>query len=416
MPLPKPKTGENEEDFISRCMGNPTMKDDYPEQKQRLAVCYSRWKEKKMIKTRENRKVIPYKDHGTAEENTPWNGGAETKACEVDDLKVICTWYDAEDEENKGAYKLPHHRASDKKAVWKAVSAAMGALLGARGGVDIPAGDRRGVYNHLSKHYGEFEKDVPDFRSAFMSEPERRYISASELRADEDKMEITGYAAMFGVYSEKLGFFKERIRQGAFAQTIKGGDIRALFNHDPNYVLGRTRNKTLELWEDDKGLGFSAKLPDTSYARDLVVNINDKNITQNSFGFKTVQDEWSKDGAKRDLIEVELFDLGPVTFPAYPQTSVKVRTMIYDYGIDYDELVMVMLKHDRKIELTEDDIGLVRSTVGILNSIVLDGEEEPVSDHSEPCSQEPPGDFPDVATLARLRHRMMRLRMSKKIA
>lgn len=222
------------------------------------------------------RKAIPYKDLGMAGEDSPWNGPKEIAAAEVEDLRVMAAWVDPEDKDNKSGYKLPHHRNSDKKAVWRGVKAAMGALLGARGGVDIPSADRRSVYNHLSKHYDEFEKDAPSFRSDFMKEPERRYIAASELRADVESNEIFGYGAKFGTYSDNLGFFKEKIRRGAFAKTIKENDIRSLFNHDPNYVLGRTKNRTLELDEDDKGLMFNVKLPDTSYAQDLLVNIKNK--------------------------------------------------------------------------------------------------------------------------------------------
>jgi len=77
------------------------------------------------------------------------------------------TWYDREDAESFGAYKLPHHDIIDGtfSVIWRGVAAAMGALLGARGGVDIPDSDRRSVYNHLKKHYAQFEKDPPDFRS-----------------------------------------------------------------------------------------------------------------------------------------------------------------------------------------------------------------------------------------------------------
>ena len=101
-----------------------------------------------------------------AAEDAEWDAGKEVKAADIDDLKVMCAWVDSADSENKGAYKLPHHRASgEHPVVWKGVAAAMGALLGARGGVDIPTADRKGVYNHLKKHYTEFDKDVPEFRA-----------------------------------------------------------------------------------------------------------------------------------------------------------------------------------------------------------------------------------------------------------
>jgi hypothetical protein len=100
-----------------------------------------------------------------AAEDEAWSGPKETAAAEVVDLKVMCTWLDSESSDTKGAYKLPHHRAAGQHAVvWNGVSAAMGALLGARGGVDIPNEDRKAVYNHLAKHYKEFDKEVPEFK------------------------------------------------------------------------------------------------------------------------------------------------------------------------------------------------------------------------------------------------------------
>lgn len=166
MPLPKPKDKEKEKDWIARCMSNDTMKEEFPDNDQRLAVCYQKWrdKDKKNMEPEELRKAIPYKDKGAAEEGATWNGPKEVAAAEVDDLKIICAWVDPENADTKQGYKLPHHRNSDKKAVWKGVSAAMAALLGARGGVDVPSADRKGIFNHLSKHYAHWEKSVPDFR------------------------------------------------------------------------------------------------------------------------------------------------------------------------------------------------------------------------------------------------------------
>jgi hypothetical protein len=111
-----------------------------------------------------DKRVIPYKKYPLDDEDATWNGPKEVAAAEVSDLKVIATWVDAENDEVKSGYKLPHHRAETKNTVWRGVSAAMGALLGARGGVDIPENERKGVFNHLARHYAEFSKDVPEFK------------------------------------------------------------------------------------------------------------------------------------------------------------------------------------------------------------------------------------------------------------
>lgn len=122
--------------------------------------------------------AIPYADHGMAPEDASWDGPGEMSACgdDLGKLKAICAWFDSENADVKSSYKLPHHQADGLKAVWKGVSGAMAALLGARGGVDIPESDRKGVYNHLAKHYAEFEKDVPEFKS----------YTAEELKAIGD--------------------------------------------------------------------------------------------------------------------------------------------------------------------------------------------------------------------------------------
>lgn len=109
--------------------------------------------------------ALPFHETPKAPEDTAWDGPAETKAASIDDLKAMCAWVDGENSEDKGAYKLPHHKAEgDHAVVWAGVRAAMGALLGARGGTKIPEGDRKAVYNHLAKHYKEFDKEPPDFK------------------------------------------------------------------------------------------------------------------------------------------------------------------------------------------------------------------------------------------------------------
>lgn len=113
--------------------------------------------------------AVPFKSHGIVDDiDATWDGPAQVKACgdDLDKLKSICTWFDSENNEKKSAYKLPHHRAEDMKAVWKGVAAAMGALMGSRGGVDIPEGDRKATYSHLAKHYKEFGKEAPDYEKA----------------------------------------------------------------------------------------------------------------------------------------------------------------------------------------------------------------------------------------------------------
>lgn len=166
-------------------------------------------------------------------------------------------------------------------------------------------------------------------RNTQKNQVERRFVAA-EMRVDEGRIE--GYAAVFNEWSEDLGGFREKIRPGAFAKTLQEADVRALFNHDSNYVLGRNRAGTLELAEDTRGLHFRVTPPETTWAADLLQSVRRGDINQASFGFRTIRDEWKRatetgDIARRELIEVELYDVSPVTFPAYPATSVQARSL-----------------------------------------------------------------------------------------
>ena len=160
-------------------------------------------------------------------------------------------------------------------------------------------------------------------------EIERRAFLVEELRAIEgENPEIVGHSAVFNALSEDLGGFREKIDPGAFSKSILEDDIRALFNHDPNYVLGRNRSGTLMLSEDVEGLPIRVKVPNTSWARDLMESVKRGDINQMSFGFRTLKDRWEEVNGKivRTLLQVKLFDVSLVTYPAYPQTSAAVRS------------------------------------------------------------------------------------------
>lgn len=164
---------------------------------------------------------------------------------------------------------------------------------------------------------------------------ERRQISGDiELRIEEKG--ISGYAAIFDSISLPLGGFQERIAPGAFTAALgKNPDVRALFNHDQNFVLGRTSSGTLKLAQTAKGLRFEVpSLPDTSYARDMREMMTRGDVTQCSFGFTVPQggDTWAEEmiDGKKTLVRTlrsigQLLDVGPVAFPAYTATEVSFR-------------------------------------------------------------------------------------------
>jgi hypothetical protein len=168
-----------------------------------------------------------------------------------------------------------------------------------------------------------------------MNEIERRYLTC-ELRAEGDEIRrIVGYGAVFNVASDEIYGFRELIMPGAFREVIEVDDVRALINHDPNLVLGRRVAGTLRLFEDETGLRYEIDPPDTQPARDVIVSLDRGDVNQSSFSFRVrVEDEEWRGPTDDEPLPLRiihkfsrLFDVGPVTFPAYPATSVSARAL-----------------------------------------------------------------------------------------
>jgi HK97 family phage prohead protease len=159
----------------------------------------------------------------------------------------------------------------------------------------------------------------------------REYRATRELELRQEPgepLKIRGYAAVFNQLSVPLYGFRERILPGAFKKSIDA-DVRALVGHDPSQIIGRTKSGTLILREDDHGLYAEIDPPNTHPGRDIVESIKRGDIDGMSIGFQVVKDKWSHEDKEqiRELHEVELFDVSPVTFPAYMQTEVFVRSL-----------------------------------------------------------------------------------------
>jgi HK97 family phage prohead protease len=165
------------------------------------------------------------------------------------------------------------------------------------------------------------------------SKRETRCLMAGlELRAaadDKGPGVAIGYAAVFDKLSADLGWFREKIAPGAFRDCL-GQDIRALVNHDPNQLIGRTSAGTMRLTEDEIGLRAEIDLPDTELGRSTATSIRRGDMTGMSFSFESEVDKWDKsyDPPVRTLIRCSrVFDVGPVAFPAYEETSVAMRSL-----------------------------------------------------------------------------------------
>ena len=162
-----------------------------------------------------------------------------------------------------------------------------------------------------------------------MKKIERRTYTVQDVearQAEDGVMRLSGYAAVFNDASVPLPF-KERIAPGAFRKTLTElPDVRLLINHE-GLPLARTKNGTLNLIEDERGLRFDAELADTQEARDIYTLVQRGDVDQMSFAFRVIRQNWSKDKTERTLTEVSLADgdVSVVTYPAYPTTSVEAR-------------------------------------------------------------------------------------------
>lgn len=148
-------------------------------------------------------------------------------------------------------------------------------------------------------------------------------------KTDDGKMQVTGYAAVFESLSVPIFGFREKIRAGAFKNTITKNNIRALWNHNRDFVLGSMGNGSLKLSEDDRGLRFELDIADTQIGRDAFVSIGRRDVDGVSFSFSAVKQEWDETDPKnviRTLVEVECDEISPTAFPAYEETSVSTRT------------------------------------------------------------------------------------------
>jgi HK97 family phage prohead protease len=162
-----------------------------------------------------------------------------------------------------------------------------------------------------------------------MKKTERRTFTVRNIearQAEDGTMRMQGYAAVFDEPSLPLPFI-EKISPGAFRKTLtETPDVRLLINHE-GLPLARTKNGTMRLYEDEKGLFFEAELANTTEARDLYTLVERGDVDQMSFAFRVIRQKWNMDRTERQLTEVSLEDgdVSIVTYPAYPATSVEAR-------------------------------------------------------------------------------------------
>jgi len=268
---------------------------------------------------------------GKVDKSSGWSMSAddENKLLGDNDWAEYSKWFlgiDASaDKETKAHYKYPFGK--DGKVYRSALIAIKqrGAAQGADSLVSAAG-------SMLDKIDGKKEGDSVDLNI------ERRYCPFTEVRiiAEEGKSPVLrGHAAVFNTSSVDLGGFREIIMPNAFRSALSNSDPRCLFNHDPNLILGRKSANTLRVDEDARGLPFECDMPGTSYSNDLRISMDRGDIKECSFGFSVRKDgdKWEKDSTgywtrtiNEDGIE-KLYDVSPVTYPAYPDTSCAMRSL-----------------------------------------------------------------------------------------
>jgi len=145
-----------------------------------------------------------------------------------------------------------------------------------------------------------------------------------------DGRRVRGVAIVFDTLSEDLGFFREQIAPEAVDRTLREAlDVRALVDHDPSKILGRTRAGTLRLDKTKQGLETLIDPPSTTAANDILESVRRGDVTGMSFAFKTLEDQWDlkTDPPTRTVLDMIISDVSIVTYPAYPSTEVAVRSL-----------------------------------------------------------------------------------------
>jgi HK97 family phage prohead protease len=206
-----------------------------------------------------------------------------------------------------------------------------------------------------------------------MNHIERRFTpSAVDARAARflgKQHQIGGHAAKFNVRSENFlagtGLEFYEIIEPGFFDNVLGNDVRALFNHDSNLILGRTASRTCRIAQDTTGLAYEVDLDEgQSYARDLLISIERGDVSQSSFAFTV------KRGGKRYVEQGDvilcylikgacerLYDVSPVTLPAYPDATVSLREAEQALGRRLLSTDAATAARNRQLQLMEAESG-----------------------------------------------------------
>lgn len=227
-----------------------------------------------------------------------------------------------------------------------------------------------------------------------MKNIELRMNNFNILENTSEGLVVSGYVNETGKQSHLLGQrkkFREVIKKGAFTRALsKGNDIHFLAEHDANKILASTRNNSLKLVEDDKGLLMTAEISDTSYGRDYHTLIKDGILRNMSFGFSVDKDKWRKlnDGTyTRDISDLTLYEVSVVTNPAYPQSSISARGLNLVEEVDIPEDVEM---EETNVEEKQTQDVQVEETVEQKEEVVEQVKDETIPEVEKEVKEEQP--------------------------
>jgi HK97 family phage prohead protease len=315
MPIPKPKEDEKKEEFVERCMVDKTMVAEYDED-QRYAICSGVY------------------DEETEDINT--KDMEENKEVILDEKRHIQKIEETEDSiivyYGKSEKDVPMEEEAPEEIE-----------------EEIVEEEEVEEENNLVYKRNNPNKEVRTFN-----------VQNLELREEGDSNVVVGYASVFNTLSNDLGNFKEIISKEAFEGRLND-DVRFLINHE-GLPLARTTNDTLKLTTDETGLRYEAKVANTSTGRDLLELMRNGTINQSSFAFVVDDDSWEvKDGVNiRTINKVSrLYDVSAVTYPAYEEASVALRSMD-EWKKEEEEKVMKENLKKEQEEMKKEEMDLIK--------------------------------------------------------
>lgn len=221
-------------------------------------------------------------------------------------------------------------------------------------------------------HKDDEEDDKPlGYRSNPNKEIRTFNVQDLELRQEGDDNVVVGYGSVFNTLSNELGGFREIIAEGAFDGRLED-DVRFLINHE-GLPLARTTNGTLKLTTDERGLKYEARVANTSLGRDLIELMRNGTINQSSFAFVVEDDSWEvRDGVNvRTINKVSrLYDVSAVTYPAYEEASVALRSM-EEWKKTEDEKVMKENLEKENEQRSKEDMDLTKRSLAELRLSII---------------------------------------------